>query len=376
MICISSLSMNLGSFHLRNIDFEVGDGECFTIIGPNGCGKTTLLECVAGLHKQSEGTIFIDNVNVNRHPPEKRGIGYVPQDYVLFPHLTTDQNVAFGLRNRNDKCLDEVKRVMRWLDIEYLIGRDTRILSAGERQKVALARALAVNPRVLLLDEPLSALDPLAREKLRRELKTILNEILSTLDLPVIYVTHDLSEAEVMSDQIAVMNCGKIEQMGSKDEVFENPLSRFVAEFLGYNTLDGRILSLKDGMNIVDVGGTLIQTEKSNIAQNNDVIVVLKPQNVYLSSKEEITKTKWHNCQCNVITGRVTEISKMGSMARIVVDAGIPLRSEMSVDLLEELGITLGSRVLRNSNPPKQNCFRSIRIDCDKYAHPSCPAFL
>lgn len=248
MISVSDLGINLGKFALKDIDFDVGNRECLTIIGPNGCGKTTLLECIAGLHRLQRGKIIIDGAEVTSLSPEKRKIGYVPQDLVLFPHLTADQNVAFGLMNKNGKHSDEVNKIMHLLDIEHIVGRDVRTLSAGERQKVALGRALAVGPKVLLLDEPFSALDPLAKEKLRRELKTVLTKILNTLDLPVIYVTHDLSDALLMSDQIAVMSGGKIEQIGSKEEVFENPGSQFVAEFLGFNVFDGRVKSEKETM--------------------------------------------------------------------------------------------------------------------------------
>ncbi len=345
MISVSNLGIKLGSFALKDINFDVDNRECLTIIGPNGCGKTTLLECIAGLHMPQEGKIVIDDTEVTFLPPEKRKIGYVPQDYVLFPHLTADQNVAFGLWNRSDKHSDEANKVMHLLGIEHLVGRDVRTLSAGERQKVALARALAVNPKALLLDEPFSALDPLAREKLRRELKSVLIKILHMLELPVIYVTHDLSEALVMSDKIAVMSSGRIEQVGSKDEVFENPSSQFVAEFLGFNVFDGHVISAKDDTLIVDVNGVTIQTKAGNIVPGEGVTVVLKPQDVSLSLDSEITKPKWKQCRCNIIQGMVTDICNMGSIARILVDAGIQLRSDVSIDLLDELDITVGSTI-------------------------------
>jgi ABC-type Fe3+/spermidine/putrescine transport system ATPase subunit len=345
MISVSGLGIRLGNFNLKNISLYVDDGKCLTIIGPNGSGKTILLECIAGLHRPLDGRILVDEVEVTNLPPEKRRIGYVPQDFMLFPHLTADQNVAFGLRDTNGKRVDEARKIMHLLGIEHLVERDVRTLSAGEKQKVALARALAVNPKGLLLDEPLSALDPLARRKLQKELKSALTEILHTLDLPVIYVTHDLLEAQVMSDQIAVMNNGSIEQVGSRDEVLENPRSKFVAEFLGFNVFDGRVISVKDNMAFVEVEGIVIQAEGNDVTPGEDVTVFLKPQDVFLSSQSEGSKPKWQHCQCNIIKGSITEICRTGPLARIAVDAGIPLWSEIGASSLDEFDIEMGSTV-------------------------------
>ncbi|MEM3652963.1 MAG: ABC transporter ATP-binding protein, partial [Nitrososphaerales archaeon] len=194
MISVSNLSIKLDGFSLRDVNFAVKGGECLTIVGPNGSGKTTLLECIAGLRRPQQGKIVIGEIDATHLPPEKRRIGYVPQDYVLFPHLNVEENVAFGLKNKDG--LNKAREIMNWLNIHNLANRNVRSLSGGEKQKVALARALAVNPKVLLLDEPLAALDPLSRERLRKELKELISKILNTLSIPVIYVTHDLSEAE------------------------------------------------------------------------------------------------------------------------------------------------------------------------------------
>ncbi len=258
MISIAGLNVKLGDFHLENINLNVANKECLTILGPNGCGKTTLLECIAGLNGCS-GRVIIDGIDVSDLPPEKRKVGYVPQDFVLFPHLTADQNVGFGLLNGKNKDKSAIERTLDLLGIEHLRGRDVRTLSAGEKQKVALARALAINPRVLLLDEPFAALDPLAKEKLRRELKNVITKVINTLEVPVIYVTHDLSEAFMMSDQIAVMSRGKIEQVGPKSEVFDNPGSPFVAEFLGFNLLEGKVVSISDETVFVKVEDVTIE---------------------------------------------------------------------------------------------------------------------
>jgi ABC-type Fe3+/spermidine/putrescine transport system ATPase subunit len=344
MISVSGLNVKLGNFGLKDINLNVPNKECLTILGPNGCGKTTLLECIAGLH-QCSGQVIINGVDVSTLTPEKRQIGYVPQDFVLFPHLTADQNVAFGLLNRKNKNIDEAKRAMNLLGIKHLIGREVQTLSSGEKQKVALARALAISPKVLLLDEPLSALDPLAKEKLRRELKTVISKILSTLDVPIIYVTHDLPEALIMSDRIAVMGDGRIDQTGQKTDVFDNPRSRFVAEFLGFNVLDGELVSTNSETLTIKIDTVLIQSEKQDFVNRKEVTVAIKPQDVILSLDQEVSRRKWKTCQCNIVQGIITEVLNMGAMARITIDAGIQLKSDISADMLSELELTVGTKV-------------------------------
>ena len=344
MIRVSNLRVKLGDFTLNDINFKVPNKECLAILGTNGCGKTTLLECIAGLNK-CNGRIIINDVDTSDLPPEKRKIGYVPQDFVLFPHLTADQNVAFGLLNRKNKSVKDAKRAMILLGIEHLVGRQVRTLSAGEKQKVALARALAIGPEVLLLDEPLSALDPLAKGKLRRELKTVISEILNMLDVPIIYVTHDLPEALMMSDRIAVMGVGRIEQIGQKIDVFESPHTKFVAEFLGFNVLNGELVSTNSESLTVRIENVLIQTEKQDIVNRKEVSVAIKPQDVIISLNEAVLRNKWKTCQCNIVKGIITEVLNMGPIARITIDAGILLKSDISADMLSELELIVGTKV-------------------------------
>jgi len=339
LISVSDLSVKRGSFTLEGISFSVEGGNCLALIGPNGSGKTTILECVAGLIKPKRGKIVIDEVDVTNLPPEKRRVGYVPQDFVLFPHLSAEQNIAFGLK---DVRSEKVKEIMGWLEISHLAGRDVRSLSGGEKQKVALARALAANPKVLLLDEPLSSLDPLNRDRLRRGLKGIISKILATLKLPVIYVTHDLSEAELMSDYLAVLNNGRIEQIGLKSEVLAKPHSRFVADFLGYNILEGRVVELKDGLATIDIKGALIKVEAEDVNLSEEVTLVLRPQDIILSHEKAVTE-RWQHCKCNALSGTVTEIYKMGTSAKVLIDIGVPLTTYISASMLDEY--KLGSSV-------------------------------
>ncbi|MGQ4557085.1 ATP-binding cassette domain-containing protein [Halobellus sp. GM3] len=224
------------------VDLDVDDGEFFTLVGPSGCGKTTTLRLVAGFEPPTSGQIRFDDREMRGVPPEARGVGVVFQNYALFPHLSVSENVAYGLRFADppDGASRE-ERVQSLLDLVDLPGlgdRDPTELSGGQKQRVALARALAPGPELLLLDEPMSALDARLRERLRLQIK----EIQSTLGITTLYVTHDQEEALAISDRVAVMNDGRIEQVGTPRDVYRRPATRFVAEFVGDNNVfEGRV---------------------------------------------------------------------------------------------------------------------------------------
>ena len=214
------------------VSLEVRRGELFSLLGPSGCGKTTLLRLVAGLEAPTAGTIRIEGADVTRVPPHRRPVNMVFQHYALFPHLTVAENVAFGLPYKGMPKARRATRVAEALALVRLQGLEGRRpdqLSGGQRQRVALARALALEPRVLLLDEPLAALDP----RLRKEVQVELKSLQRTLGITFLFVTHDQEEALALSDRIAVMSHGRIEQIGTPAEVFERPATAFVAEFLG-----------------------------------------------------------------------------------------------------------------------------------------------
>jgi putative spermidine/putrescine transport system ATP-binding protein len=217
---------------VAGIDLEVREGEFMTLLGPSGCGKTTTLGLIAGFFPPTAGEIYLKGQPVAGLPPFKRDIGVVFQDYALFPHMTAGENVAFGLRMRNVEKNECDQRVREALDLVQLTGLAERRpleLSGGQRQRVALARALVIRPAVLLLDEPLSNLDLKLREEMRVEIAGLQRR----LGITTVFVTHDQGEALVMSDRIAVMNAGRIEQIGSPADIYERPASRFVAEFIG-----------------------------------------------------------------------------------------------------------------------------------------------
>jgi ABC-type Fe3+/spermidine/putrescine transport system ATPase subunit len=229
------------------VDLEVREGEFLTLLGPSGCGKTTTLGLIAGFFPPSAGEIYLKGRAVAGLPPFKRDIGVVFQDYALFPHMTAGENVAFGLRMRGIEKSRIQKQVDEALDLVQLRGLAERRpleLSGGQRQRVALARALVIRPTVLLLDEPLSNLDLKLREEMRVEIAGLQRR----LGITTVFVTHDQGEALVMSDRIAVMNAGRIEQLGRPAEIYERPASRFVAEFIGrmnFFSRDGKVLAIR-----------------------------------------------------------------------------------------------------------------------------------
>ncbi|ELY98319.1 ABC transporter [Natrialba chahannaoensis JCM 10990] len=242
---------------LQNVDLTVNDGEFFTLVGPSGCGKTTTLRTIAGFEEPTTGTVTFDGDPMTGVPPEDRDVGVVFQSYALFPHLSVAENVSYGLKFRAPPAgltVDErVRELLELVDLEGMGERDPAQLSGGQQQRVALARALAPAPELLLLDEPMSALDARLRESLRRQLSRIQSE----LDITTVYVTHDQAEALAISDRLAVMHDGEIEQIGRPKDVYREPDSRFVAEFVGDNNVfDGRVVDHDGERATVAVGET------------------------------------------------------------------------------------------------------------------------
>jgi molybdate/tungstate transport system ATP-binding protein len=232
MIRIEHLHIHLPGFSVQDVDLFVEDGEFFAILGPTGAGKTLILEAIAGLVPISGGQIFLDQAEVTRLPPEARRVGIVYQDYALFPHLTVAENIHFGLRYCKDRKPiqpEDIDNIIKRLGLAHLASRKIDNLSGGERQRVALARALVVRPSVLLLDEPLSSLDPSFREDIRMALK----ELHTETGVTFLMVTHDFAEALFLAERAALINRGRIEQIGHTIELFQKPASPFAAGFVG-----------------------------------------------------------------------------------------------------------------------------------------------
>ena len=268
------------------IDLQIAAGEFFSLLGPSGCGKTTTLRMVAGFEAPTAGEILLDGVDVARVPPHRRNVHTVFQNYALFPHMTVYENIAFGLRRRRMRGseLDVlVAKAIALVELEGLGRRRPNQLSGGQQQRVALARALVLSPAVLLLDEPLGALDARIRKQLRVELKAVQEEV----GITFVFVTHDQEEALSMSDRLAVMSDGRVEQVGTPREVYENPATVFVAEFLGVsNLMDAQVTGRGNGGCTVRVGEFVLQAHTGDVGAIGDVKIVARPERVTLIAHE------------------------------------------------------------------------------------------
>lgn len=338
MIEIKNLSLRLGDFNLKDINLSIRDGEYFVILGPTGAGKTVLMECIAGLHNFKKGAIFFDARDVTRLVPEERSLGYVPQDYVLFPFLNVSDNIAFGLKQSKITALktrERVNEIAGILGIKSLLRRDTRSLSGGEKQRVALARALAPSPQTLLLDEPLSALDLRTARSLRLELKRIHRQ----LGLTTIHITHDLIEALEMADRVAVIQDGRIEQVAEPEAMLFYPESDKVADFIGSpNILDcDYCRSLGQGIMEVSCG----ELKLTVVHEGSDVKkVAILPRHIYVS------ETRPPGLTVNGFQGLITSIEPSGNTVKIRLDvAGKSLMSEIPCYIFDEMDLTTGKEV-------------------------------
>jgi spermidine/putrescine transport system ATP-binding protein len=300
------------------IDVEIGRGEFFSLLGPSGCGKTTTLRMIAGFEEPDEGQVVLSGANIAGTPPNKRNVNTVFQSYALFPHLTVAENVAFGLRRKGIGKQEAQERATRYLDLVQLPGFDKRRpaqLSGGQQQRVALARALVNEPAVLLLDEPLGALDLKLRKQMQLELVRIQREV----GITFVYVTHDQEEALIMSDRIAVMNAGHVEQVGAPEEIYERPATRFVAGFIGTsNIIDTEVLSLDGSDVVLAAPGTdqlrVAAPPGASLTPGDAVCMTVRPEKIHLSPIA--TPVPAGFC---ALTGRVEDVVYQGVSTQYVV---------------------------------------------------------
>ena len=299
---------------VENFALAVERGEFVSFLGPSGCGKTTTLRMIAGFETPSAGRIVIDGREVTRLRPNQRNVGMVFQSYALFPNMTVAENVGFGLKTARRPAGEirlRVEEMLRLIKLPALAGRYPYQLSGGQQQRVALARALAIKPQVLLLDEPLSALDAKIRVALREEIRGVQR----ALGITTIYVTHDQEEALSMSDRIVVLNEGRIEQIGTPFAIYNYPRTRFVASFVGtLNILGGRVIDAAAGRIAVD-GQEIVAASAIDGAESGDLrSVALRPEAVTLDDgRPEATAGR------NRMQGRIEEVSFLGSVVRIRV---------------------------------------------------------
>ena len=333
---LKDLSIDLGEFRLRQINLDIAEGEYFVILGPTGAGKTVLLEAIAGLYQLRQGRIILDGEDVTRFPPERRGIGFVYQDYVLFPHLSVAGNIAFGLKmQRMDRrAIEErVAETGRMLGIDHLLHRSPRTLSGGEQQRAALARALVVEPRLLLLDEPLSALDPETREGLQRKMARLHH----TLGTTILHVTHDFEEAVALGERIAVLNEGRVVQVGSSQDIFRKPNSKFVARFVGMqNIFHGQVHPLEDGHQVLRLGGAdvAVVTDLRGAVHGS-----VRPEDILIS--RERLRSSARNC----FRGRIVSIADRGTLVYVTVRVPPDFICVITRRSLEEMELREGMEV-------------------------------
>ncbi|BEV71649.1 putative 2-aminoethylphosphonate ABC transporter ATP-binding protein [Paludibacterium sp. THUN1379] len=335
-LTVRNLTRRFGAFTaLDAVSLSIDKGEFVCLLGPSGCGKTTLLRLIAGLDQPDDGQVALAGRDITHAPPAARDYGIVFQSYALFPNLTVAENIAYGLRPRRDRARIAA-RVRELLDLVGLPGAEPRLpaaLSGGQQQRVALARALATSPGMLLLDEPLSALDARVRERLREELKGLQKR----LGVTTLMVTHDQEEALALADRVVVMQAGKIEQVGTPAEIYQRPASRFVAEFVGdANWLP--VAARQDGA--VSVGSHTLHLQ-ADLPPERNLTLFLRPEDV-------IIKPQWDGA-ANTLLARVEDVSFAGALTRVRLQPeGMPgqvLHAELCPSMMQRQPLVPGEIV-------------------------------
>ena len=336
---VSNLVKSFGDFTaLQNIDLDIKEGEFFALLGPSGCGKTTMMRCIAGFEQPTSGTIRIGDQEVEKIPANKRNCGMVFQSYALFPHMNVFDNVAYSLNikqlnnsnpfkqaaiyarlmnkrlGKTPKDIEtKVMEILKYVELDQHAHRLTSELSGGQQQRVALARALVMEPAVLLMDEPLSNLD----QKLRHSMRNTIRRIQQELGITTIFVTHDQEEAMSMADRVAVMDAGNIIQIGTPTDLYSNPATPFIANFVGTsNILKGTVIGEENGLYLVQGEGFNLKSAKKSTKKEVDVII--RPEHVKVVAAESIIDTS----ETNVIEGIVLMSTYLGSIVRYDVQVG------------------------------------------------------
>jgi molybdate transport system ATP-binding protein len=325
-----------------DLELDAGDNRVMVLFGASGSGKTTILRCLAGLDRPQEGfirfdeVIWFDAVAGTNVSPQQRRLAYVSQDYGLFPHLTVEQNIRFGMDAAGMHARDRLETILRTVHLEGMARRLPTQLSGGERQRVALARALARDPRLILLDEPLAALDLPLRDPMRRELR----QFLRSIDVPSVVVTHDRVDALTLGDRMAVLSDGHIRQVGPVHEVFSRPADLAVAAAVGVETvIPGEIVDVINGLLTVQVGASRILVAQTGVTAQS-VFACIRAEDVMLE-----TSPRGDVSARNQLTGRVAAIQPEGGVVRVTVDCGFPLSALITRPAYDELRLTEDSTV-------------------------------
>lgn len=346
-VSIRGLSKRFGgNVALEHIDLDVYDGEFLSLLGPSGCGKTTLLRTIAGFETPDTGDVLIFGESTLNKPPHRRPVNTVFQSYALFPHMSARDNVLFGLkmsRVPKDEARERAQRAMETVEIERFADRKPHQLSGGQRQRVALARAVVNEPNVLLLDEPLGALDL----KLRKELQVELMLLQDRLGITFIYVTHDQEEALVMSDRIAVMKTGLIDQLGPVEEVYERPRTPYVATFLGTsNLLEGTVTGVEEGVATIQTAHGPLRSSVGVYTRGEEVSLSVRPEKIFVMRRSEARSE-------NVLLGEVMQVVYTGveNQYRVQVGETLLLAYVMNKARTEHDAFAIGDEVALHIPP-------------------------
>ncbi len=341
-LTVEGLSVGFRQFQLENVSFKLEKGEILAILGPSGAGKSVLLETIAGFHPITGGRIKLDGVDITALPPEQRSLGFMFQDYALFPHMSVEENVAFGVKIRRGGD----RRVMEVLELvgaHHLVGRRPATLSGGEKQRVALARALAIDPRLFIFDEPLSALDAATREQLREELRRLLR----TLGATGLYVTHDRVEALMLGDRIAIMESGRIRQIGTPREVFDHPVDAWVARFLGMQLLRPiRLEPEGSDLLLARCDGGALHVASTRQPQPGKGWLAFRPEDVRLERQNGHRRAVQAG-----LTAVVESVIPLGPLYRIDLGGSTPYSALITRQEQERLGLETGDSVLAAVEP-------------------------
>jgi ABC-type Fe3+/spermidine/putrescine transport system ATPase subunit len=360
MIKIESVSKSFGEkIVIEKLNLEVQKKEVIALLGPNGSGKTTLLNMIAGLIQPDKGNIYINNTmiygtegtkKINLKPSERK-IGYVLQAIALFPHMKIQDNIAYGLKTLHlpkSEIKTKTNKLLEFVNLTEHASAYPNQLSGGQKQLAALARSLATEPQILLLDEPASTIDPQLKEAFQSELK----KHLQTIETTTLYVTHNLNEATRMADKIAVIGNRHIEQIGNKTEIFDKTQSTFIAKFLGYNIFKGKAIKNQNGHLLIETNGTSLLSDSNPELIGKNVVITIKPEDITLSTE----KTTNPNTNNN-IPGTITEIIQMHSTTQITIDADFPIKIKTTATTIKNLNITIGDKIYATFNPSDVNVF-------------------
>jgi molybdate/tungstate transport system ATP-binding protein len=353
-VTVEALSLTLGAFRLKKLDFKLEGGEILVILGPNGAGKSVTLETIAGFHRPDSGRVLLDGRDVTRLPPEQRRVGFVVQNFGLFPHLSVAQNLAIARRvgraavpSDTGPPHDKPEALLSYFGISHLAHRAPAALSAGEKQRVALARALASAPDLFLFDEPFSALDAESRDQLREELKSFLR----ALAIPAIFVTHDHDDALALADTIVVLRDGTIVQTGPAAEIFRKPANSFVARFVGVeNVLPGKLVAQSDGFFTLAVGERTLRAALSPniVTPTASVLLAIRAEDVTISPLRVDPEPAR---AVNRLQGRIVGSRTIGPLVAVQIDCGFQLKAYLLAPQWRAMQLVEGSVILAELAP-------------------------